>query len=108
MKLLDNMDLSTDFFSPACNIQEYSGFSVHGTISGANPSGTFIIQASNQEANEGTSVTRWADLPDTEITVDDIGDLLSNNGSAFYKWFRVKWTANPGSVGIMYADWNHK
>jgi hypothetical protein len=103
MKILVNEDLSQDFVSSAVNIEDYLGFSVHGVLAGANPNGSFIIQASNEEVTEGSKIVHWSDLPDTEIAVDSAGDLMSNNGAAFYTWFRVKWTAGTGSVGTLNA-----
>lgn len=80
------------------------GFSVHLKVTGT-PTGTFRLQATNDDPSAGTP--EWVNLASTDVAA--VGAPLAtlyNVSDAFYGWYRVIYlfSSGTGSVSAKHLD----
>lgn len=64
---------------------------------GGSPTGTFKVQVSNDQVNDGASVTNWSDYPSSSIAITTDGDLIYNISNLGYRWVRLVYTRTSGT-----------
>lgn len=89
--------MASSFVSSALNVKDVREFAIQAAFTGA-PVGTFKLQISCDEGSpNGTSVTNWDDLPDSQKSITTSGSHSWNIAGASYTWVRISYLATSGT-----------
>lgn len=91
-------------YSNPISLRHLSSYSVQVVTTGS-PSGTFKLQASNDDPDHTgvkypTSSMNWTDIDGSSFTVTASGSLVWNAQASGYLWVRVVWTKTSGTGTI--------
>lgn len=96
-----NTALTADRTTTAEWLGHIMAYSITVVVSGGTaPTGTFYVQASNDDTERAADVSNWVSLEDIEIAITDNGTYMWNIDGAGYKWVRVfyDFTSGTGTV----------
>jgi hypothetical protein len=75
---------------------------------GTSPTGSFILQGSNDNTEVPGNVVNWATVPNATIAITDNGTVFFNVTDAGYKWVRVFYDFTSGTGTASYSRINGK
>lgn len=98
-----NTALTADRTTTAHWLGHIMAYSITAVVSGGTaPTGTFYVQASNDDypPEKASSVGNWVSLEDIEVAITDNGTFMWNVDGAGYKWVRLfyDFTSGTGTV----------
>lgn len=100
-KILNAADISVDVASNAMSLDRMFGCAIQCIITGASAKGTLSIQASCDPGKDvnGGSVANWYTYEENVVTGG--ANLMYNLKDVYFKWFRVVFTKDTGSAGVL-------
>lgn len=101
---LPGYDMSASWSAPALNIDNLEGYSIVASWTGT-ATGTLKLQMSNNAFiyentnNNADPNAVWTDIPGSPYTVSAAGTYAWNVADAYYRAYRVVFTATVGAAG---------
>lgn len=105
-KIINAESVAVSIQSETILIDQIYGFSIQAIFTGS-PNGNLKIQASCDDVQKSSDVTNFVDVAGASATITAAGSVIIQQQYAFYKWFRVVYTATSGS-GNLTVNYNGK
>ena len=96
---------NANLYSVPLLLRHIDNYSIQLVTTGATVTGTFKLQASNDDPNIPTagypaaSSMNWTDVDSSPTVVTASGTIIWNAANAGYQWVRVVWTESGSAAG---------
>ena len=103
-------DLSeTNLYSGPISVRHLTNYAIQLSVTGAAPTGTFVLQASNSDPRlrdskgfpDDASAMIWTEISGSSTVVAAVGTVTWNVADAGYLYVRVVWTETPAATGAV-------